>query len=218
MVPHAHRAEACPRARQRLPSWQSAWLRRFVASLGACCIAVALANCSGGDSAGPPPRGGGFYPDASVDQSVDAAPAEVGADAPKDSVSEGDAQAVCVPKTCLQLGAKCGSAPDGCGGKVECGTCPSGQLCGGGGVNQCGNNPCTPKTCSQVAASCGYASDMCGSALDCGGCMPPLQCGVNGKLNECGCVPKTCLQVGASCGSVPDGCGATIDCGACPSG
>jgi len=153
----------------------------------------------------------GAVQDASAD---DAKP-----DAPlTDASTDSDASSGCVPKTCAQLKANCGSAPDGCGGKIECGSCPSGQMCGGGGVNMCGGTPCSPKTCAQVGASCGYASDQCGTALDCGGCTPPSVCGAQGKVNECGCVAKTCTQLGATCGSVPDGCGGKIDCGTCPSG
>lgn len=31
----------------------------------------------------------------------------------------------CIPKTCAQLGKSCGSWSDGCGGTVNCGTCPT---------------------------------------------------------------------------------------------
>lgn len=44
----------------------------------------------------------------------------------------------CPPLTCVQLGAECGIAPDGCGGVVDCGACPDGQTCGAAGPNQCG--------------------------------------------------------------------------------
>ena len=38
----------------------------------------------------------------------------------------------CVPKTCAQQGFDCGTAGDGCGNVIDCGTCPTGQTCGGG--------------------------------------------------------------------------------------
>jgi len=45
----------------------------------------------------------------------------------------------CTPTTCAAQGKDCGSIPDGCGGTLECGNCPDGQTCGGGGVtNVCG--------------------------------------------------------------------------------
>jgi hypothetical protein len=124
----------------------------------------------------------------------------------------------CVPKSCTQLGYECGTAPDGCGGVVICGTCKGGLHCGGGGQNRCGTDPCTPKTCAQVSASCGYASDTCATALDCGGCPAPLTCGGGGWPNVCGCVPKSCIQLDAECGTAPDGCGGIVSCGECPGG
>jgi hypothetical protein len=148
---------------------------------------------------------------------------EIGA--PVDAASEPEAApqqeagpTPCTPKNCMKAAAECGSLPDGCGGKLVCGDCPSGKQCGGGGANQCGTNPCTAKTCMQVGASCGYASDQCGEAIDCGGCPSPATCGGAGTPNQCGCAPKTCAQLGASCGSVPDGCTGVAQCGACPSG
>ena len=124
----------------------------------------------------------------------------------------------CVAKTCAQLGAECGSAPDGCGGKVQCGGCETGKHCGGGGLNKCGTNTCGPKSCAQVSAECGYASDGCSEAIDCGGCPVPLSCGGAGHQNKCGCLPKSCVQLSAECGSVPDGCTGVLQCGDCGSG
>ncbi|MBI5535662.1 MAG: hypothetical protein HY898_23225 [Deltaproteobacteria bacterium] len=129
-----------------------------------------------------------------------------------------DEAGLCVPWTCAQLKAECGSAPDGCGGKVSCGNCPSGQACGGGGPNQCGTGACTPKTCAQLGALCGYASDGCGTVIDCGVCAAPDSCGGEGVMNQCGCTPWTCAALGANCGTAPDGCGGVIDCGTCPGG
>jgi hypothetical protein len=40
----------------------------------------------------------------------------------------------CTPTTCAALGINCGPAGDGCGGLLQCGSCPSGQICGGGGT------------------------------------------------------------------------------------
>jgi hypothetical protein len=39
-----------------------------------------------------------------------------------------------MPKTCAQLGIKCGPSGDGCGGQIDCGTCTPPMTCGGGGV------------------------------------------------------------------------------------
>lgn len=36
---------------------------------------------------------------------------------------------ICTPTTCAQLGKQCGSASDGCGGTLNCGTCDAGYQC-----------------------------------------------------------------------------------------
>jgi hypothetical protein len=35
----------------------------------------------------------------------------------------------CKPMTCAQEGLMCGASGDGCGGLLDCGTCPSGEMC-----------------------------------------------------------------------------------------
>ena len=46
----------------------------------------------------------------------------------------------CTPKTCEQIGVKCGKHDDGCGGTTDCGACdPS----------------CTPKKCTDLNQTCG---------------------------------------------------------------
>jgi len=151
--------------------------------------------------------------DASADATGDALSSKDGSfsDAPGGG---SDAQG-CVPRTCAQLGAQCGSAADGCGGVIQCGSCPTGQNCGGGGANKCGTGACTPKTCAQLGASCGVASDGCGDVVSCGSCVPPQTCGGAGTANQCGCTPKTCPELGAECGSISDGCNNTLACGGC---
>jgi len=39
---------------------------------------------------------------------------------------------LCPPVTCAELGRECGDWPNGCGGTVGCGACPTGQHCGDG--------------------------------------------------------------------------------------
>src|SRR5262249_33612673 len=36
---------------------------------------------------------------------------------------------MCTPTTCTAEGADCGSISDGCGGTLDCGTCPTDQAC-----------------------------------------------------------------------------------------
>lgn len=184
----------------RADAWDT-W-RLVVMTLGA---ALAAGACGGGSElASPPAKDSGAPQDADVAEHIE------------EDVAE--AAPPCVPKTCEQLGASCGSAPDGCGGKVECGACQEGASCGGGGVNVCGTNTCTPRTCTQLGASCGYVSDTCGVALNCGHCPAPQTCGGGGIAHQCGCHAKTCGELEATCGTVPDGCEGTVECGACPQG
>jgi hypothetical protein len=130
-------------------------------------------------------------------------------------------QLTCTPQTCTQQGILCGPAGDGCGGTLECGTCASGETCGGGGVpNQCGAPSCTPKTCASQGFTCGAQSDGCGDVLQCGSCTKGT-CGGGGTPGVCGtgtCTPQTCASQGFTCGAQGDGCGDIIQCGTCASG
>ena len=94
----------------------------------------------------------------------------------------------CVPKTCAQLNAACGTISDGCGTLLNCGTCTvAGQTCGGAGVPyQCGcelmNYPCSDR-----GANCGSPSNGCGGTIGpCGTCVSPNTCGGGGTPNVCG--------------------------------
>lgn len=176
---------------------------------------LALPACGGGDSSS---SGGAAGKDAATDTSNDTGKdTSTDTGGPDADAGEGG-PTECVPKTCAQLEANCGSAPDGCGDKIECGECPDGQTCGGGGTNKCGTDECIPKSCVQVGAQCGWASDGCAQAIDCGGCSPPEVCGGSGEINACGCTPKTCAQLNANCGTLPDGCLGTLECGTCSGG
>jgi hypothetical protein len=129
---------------------------------------------------------------------------------------------VCTPITCTSQGIQCGPAGNGCGGELDCGTCPSGQICGGGGSGKCGAPQCTPRTCADQGLQCGPAGDGCGHALDCGTCPAGLTCGGGGHPGICGnnpvCTPVSCSTQSIQCGPAGDGCGNAIDCGTCPTG
>jgi hypothetical protein len=148
-----------------------------------------------------------------------------------------DGASVCTPTTCQALGYSCGTAGDGCGGSLDCGTCNSPQFCGGGGFSQCGGNnglqadggnPCTPQTCTSLGYDCGPAGDGCGNLLQCGSCTSPQYCGGGGP-DKCGgstgvgsdggviCTPTTCTALGYDCGVAGDGCGNALQCGTCSS-
>src|SRR5689334_2622088 len=63
----------------------------------------------------------------------------------------------CLPKTCADLGANCGTTRDDCGGTLNCGTCSGKNTCGGGGTaNVCG---CTPTTCAKEGKNCSTIPD-----------------------------------------------------------
>ena len=146
-----------------------------------------------------------------------------------------DGGPVCVPTTCAVLGFNCGTAADGCGGLLTCGTCTDPEFCGGGGYDVCGGNNgigkdggvlCTPTTCAKLGYNCGPASDGCGGTLACGTCTDPEYCG-GGGFNLCGgnnglnpdgsvpCIPTTCKKLGYTCGTAADGCGGLLTCGTC---
>lgn len=96
----------------------------------------------------------------------------------------------CTPLTCTQENISCGPAGDGCGGQISCGTCPSPQTCGGGGVyGKCGYpdaGECTPLSCQAQGYNCGMNGDGCGHLIDCGTCAPPQICGGAAKPSVCG--------------------------------
>jgi hypothetical protein len=43
-----------------------------------------------------------------------------------------------MPESCSSQGIECGPAGDGCGHQIDCGNCPTGQICGAGGAGKCG--------------------------------------------------------------------------------
>jgi hypothetical protein len=93
----------------------------------------------------------------------------------------------CTPRTCRDQMLECGVTGDGCGAMLECGMCPAGLSCGGGGMpGVCGHTSCFPVTCAQVGADCGLIADGCGGTIDCGECMAPNTCGGLGMPNRCG--------------------------------
>jgi len=128
----------------------------------------------------------------------------------------------CTPTTCAALGYDCGPAGDGCGNLIQCGTCPAGQSCGGGGMpSVCGAPTCAAKSCSAQGIQCGPAGDGCGNALQCGTCPAGQSCGGGGVPGVCGagtCQPETCASQSIQCGPAGDGCGNSLSCGTCPPG
>jgi len=153
--------------------------------------------------------------------------------------SDGGPPPTCMPKTCQSLGYECGPAGDGCNNALNCGTCPTGQVCGLGGPFKCGSptptSPdggpiiCTPTTCQALGYTCGAAGDGCGGLLNCGTCTAPAFCG-GGGFDVCGtmpsvpldsgpsCTPTTCAAQGFNCGFASDQCNGLLNCGTCSGG
>jgi hypothetical protein len=115
----------------------------------------------------------------------------------------------CTPTTCAQQGIQCGLIADGCGGDgcgggvLQCGTCPAGQTCGGGGMpGKCG--ACTD-TCAH-SVDCGPAAPLClhDGVTGCNTCVGNcggLMCqGFNTCVNDAVCVPPAkCVCNSAGC-------------------
>ena len=81
----------------------------------------------------------------------------------------------CTPSTSACGGRQCGSASNGCGGTVSCGSCASGQTCSTAG--QC---TCTPSTSACGGRQCGSVSNGCGGTVSCGSCVSGKTCGSAG--------------------------------------
>jgi hypothetical protein len=93
---------------------------------------------------------------------------------------------VCTPTSCMSQGIQCGPTSDGCGNLLQCGSCPTGQTCGGGGAGKCGTTTtCTPETCTSQGIQCGEAGDGCGNTINCGNCPSGQICGLAGP-GKCG--------------------------------
>ena len=58
---------------------------------------------------------------------------------------------ICVPRTCADIDAQCGSLNDGCGHTLNCGACPVGRACR---ANECGCpaslQECLDGTCKHI--------------------------------------------------------------------
>ncbi|MET0595984.1 MAG: hypothetical protein ABW133_25005 [Polyangiaceae bacterium] len=101
----------------------------------------------------------------------------------------------CEPIVCsTPAGQYCGQVGDGCGGTIDCGACPEGTTCGGGGLpNRCGpGSGCQRLVCSKGGTNyCGLLGDGCGSSLNCPLCPGGQPCG-EVIPNVCGTPCATC--------------------------
>jgi hypothetical protein len=133
------------------------------------------------------------------------------------TVGTGGAGGACVPTvTCNPPGGTyCGTIGNGCGGgKLDCGTCPTGYTCQEGIC--VGDSTCPATACGDY---CGMIGDGCGRTLTCNTCSGSDTCNA-GICASPGCVPLTCNPASGTlyCGMIGDGCGGTLNCGDCPGG
>jgi hypothetical protein len=77
--------------------------------------------------------------------------------------------ACCTPKTgTAACGTKnCGQASDTCGGQVNCGSCPTGDMCSGGTCTKCQLPNCSTIGCGLSVTVCGVTVYSC--APNCAG-------------------------------------------------
>jgi C1A family cysteine protease len=144
----------------------------------------------------------------------------------------------CTPATCSSIGFSCGMAANGCGGALNCGSCPTGQTCNAYGQCVVCQPDCAGKQCGLSPNGCGScgtcslpnSASNCNSSYQCtisycyigyadcdrnpgNGCETAGQC-----TNGSACTSTTCAASGRVCGTMSDGCGGTLSCGNCASG
>ena len=102
----------------------------------------------------------------------------------------------------------CGNVPNGCGGTINCGTCP---------VETCKSASCTENICVYSNQTNGQPGNNCASPRKCcnGTC-----CATGQICNTAATPPACCTPISIcpanACGSISNGCGGTINCGDCP--
>lgn len=142
-----------------------------------------------------------------------------GGSGPTVNLNPGNAgTASCVAATCEPPGGRyCGVIGDHCGGKLDCGACPSDSSCQEGRCVR--GADCVPLSCQAANGRyCDKLGDGCGRELDCGSCAEDQIC-TSRVCTRAGCVPLSCESGGTRyCGTIGDGCGSALDCGDCNPG
>src|SRR5262245_34095675 len=146
-------------------------------------ITVLFVACQGGTDGPDDPGGGGA--------------ADAGA-----SMHPPDAAMTCMPKTCAQRGAECGTTDDGCGHTLDCGYCLFQS-------DACESNQCVCQP-SCYMRQCG--DDGCGGS--CGSCGANESCNQYGKCvyDGSGTSPPPTWHCPAAYWDAGDGC--DCNCGA----
>ena len=84
----------------------------------------------------------------------------------------------CVPRTCKEIGATCGTISDRCGGTIDCGACSSIGVCNASNSCDC-SVTCGPYCVDSKSdpRNCGTCGNVCASGNCTGGtCAPALPC------------------------------------------
>jgi len=95
----------------------------------------------------------------------------------------------CTPITECLTWFECGVTNDGCGGTIECGTCPEAEC---GTTVSCVNNiceSCTPAIECTAGFNCGTEDNGCGGTIDCGTCT--AECGTTASCVDNICTSQT---------------------------
>lgn len=123
------------------------------------------------------------------------------------SVSDGGTECGCMATaSCGDAGFFCGKLDDGCGGTMDCGSCPAPLSCGFRAPNVCSDPTCKPQctTCGQIDPLCGElcTTGWCGSGqyCDAGSCACPAgQTDCSGKCVSLRNDSRNCGSCGHSC-------------------
>ena len=124
----------------------------------------------------------------------------------------------CIPNVNACSGIVCGTADDGCGILISCGTCDEGFICSED-KTQCIEGTCTPDGTACDSLVCGDVVNSCGDLISCG------TCGLGESCSAGLCIPGECTPKNvtescgeAICGTADDGCGSLVSCGTCDLG
>lgn len=178
--------------------------------------------------------------DAGYDATLDARPdtlndvaLDIPFEASRDAEDAGDAIdapidvaiGTCTPRDCKDGGYACGQNGDGCGNLIQCGQCPTPQICGVGGYSQCGGGwglgpdggpICVARTCKDLGFDCGWTGDGCGNSIFCGTCQSPQVCGAAGNPGRCGSACTGLCQQQVQCDSGTTSISGTVVAGTLP--
>ncbi len=134
-------------------------------------------------------------------------------------------ECVCIPQSCTDAGVECGTAADGCGDTMDCGTCPlPGFVCFNGKcacVPNCAGKECGPNGCGGECGTCnpGFAcvDGTCGVVCGDGFCIEP-----ESRCNcpaDCGTCTGCCSNQECLAGTANTACGISgAACAPCPVG